>query len=195
MLNEDLTPEETDDDTADAPAAVAIDLPLSEPLAAGETGPARVEVVAAETPFPITDSAHRASFAVYNPGSAPLTVTDYVLEFVAQAAGQTVVLGADTSATHRDAMRGFTPVGNGMFLFFSGAAGLCIEPLHLAEMPVTVPAHHATTINGYLHGMAIEAALDAAGVAGHAATFALQLRVELADGATLTTEFPIEVVA
>ena len=204
-MNDELNPDELNDaadtdETTEAPAAASIDLPQSEPLAAGDTGGIRAAVVAAETPFPIADSAHKAAFAVYNPTAAPLTVTGYVAEFVATVNGEDAVLDTDNSATHRDPMTGYTPVGNGMFLFFSGTAGLCIEPLYLAEMPVTVPAHHATTIHFYFHGLDIPASLepfgiaDEAGMAAHGARFCLRLRVELAEGEALTTEFPIAVI-
>ncbi len=174
----------------EAPAAAPIDLPVSEPLDSMAAGRPQVAFVAFESPFPITDSAHKAAFAVANPGRTPLTVLGYVAELVATAPGQEVVLGTDDSATHRDPLQGYTHVSNGMFLFFNASAGLCIEPLHLSAMPVLVPAGHRTTIHLYLHNLD----LLAAGL-GAAASYHLRVAVQLADGEVLRAQQPIAVSA
>jgi hypothetical protein len=177
-----------------AGAAAPIGPPVSEPLAAaGGTAPSG-KFVAVESPFAITDSAHKAAFAVANPGRTPLTVRGYVARFVAAAAGQEVVLATDDSATHRDAMAGYTHVGQGMFMFFSASQGLCIEPLFLSEMPVEVPARHRTILHLYLHNLDIPAALAAAGLDAAASRYHLRVDVQLADGTQLHTWQTIKVV-
>jgi hypothetical protein len=162
----------------------------------------QADIVAVESPYPFGDSAHKAMFSVSNPLAEPLTITGYVAELVATIDGQDVVLGTDTSATHRDPLRGYTHVRDGMFIFFSGPdSTLCIDSLGLAAMPVEVPGEHTVFIPFYLHSMDLAGSLAPLGIADADALAArngqveMRLTVQLAAGAPLTATHPVEIVA
>jgi hypothetical protein len=162
----------------------------------------QADIVTVESPYPFTDSAHKAVFAVANPLTEPLTITGYAAELVASIDGQEVVLGTDTSATHRDPLRGYTHVRDGMFIFFSGPDNtLCIDSLGLVAMPIAVPGESTVYIPFYLHSMDIAGSLaplgiaDAEALAARGGQVEMRLTVQLAEGEPLTATYPIEIVA
>lgn len=143
----------------------------------------QIEITNIESPFPITDCAHKGQFMVKSYSIQPNTLLGYVVSLIANINNKEILLMQDNSADHGTYHR----ISGGTFMFNSAKLGqMCIEEINLSDFPVPLANNKEEHIHFYLIDIDIIESLklysitDAKSAQDKACVFKIKVEAKLA---------------